>query len=67
MSQEENKIEGYCVKCKSKHEMKNIQQITFKNGRAAKQGNCSKCNTKMFKIGGEKKKKKEEKVATAVS
>jgi len=43
--------EGYCVKCKSKKEMKDAQEITMKNGRPATQGTCPDCGTKMFKIG----------------
>ena len=45
-------MEGYCVKCKSKREMKNEKKVTMKNGRPATQGICSTCGTKMFKIGG---------------
>ena len=43
--------EGYCVKCKEKHEMQDPQEITMKNGRPATQGICPVCGTKMFKIG----------------
>ncbi len=52
---EVNKMEGYCVKCKAKREMKDEKQVTMKNGRPATQGTCSVCGTKMFKIGGNKK------------
>jgi Domain of unknown function (DUF5679) len=44
--------QAYCVKCKSKRDMKNEKQITMKNGRQALSGTCSVCGTKMFKIGG---------------
>jgi hypothetical protein len=44
-------MEGYCVKCKSKREMKSEKKVTMKNGRPATQGICSTCGTKMFKIG----------------
>jgi Domain of unknown function (DUF5679) len=44
--------QAYCVKCKSKRDMKNEKQITMKNGRQALSGTCSVCDTKMFKIGG---------------
>lgn len=44
--------EGYCVKCKSKREIKEAKAITMKNGRPAKQGICPDCGTKIFKIGG---------------
>ena len=43
--------EAYCVKCRSKKEMKDAKQITMKNGKPATQGVCPECGTKMFKIG----------------
>jgi hypothetical protein len=43
--------EAYCVKCKTKREISNAQQITMKNGRPATEGKCPVCGTKMFKIG----------------
>lgn len=43
--------EGYCVKCKSKREIKDAQEIIMKNGRPATQGVCPVCGTKIFKIG----------------
>ncbi|MFZ0326363.1 MAG: DUF5679 domain-containing protein [Nitrososphaeraceae archaeon] len=45
-------IQAYCVKCKSKRDMKDDKQITMKNGRQAITGICTTCGTKMFKIGG---------------
>ena len=45
-------IQAYCVKCKSKRDMKDDKQITMKNGRQAISGICTTCGTKMFKIGG---------------
>ena len=44
-------MEGYCVKCRAKRTMKNVQQITLKNGRPAAQGQCEVCNTKVTRIG----------------
>src|ERR687898_3116312 len=44
--------QAYCVKCKSKRDMKNEKQVTMKNRRQALSGVCSVCGTKMFKIGG---------------
>ena len=55
--QKVKQMEGYCVKCKAKREMKDEKQVTMKNGRPATQGICTVCNTKMFKIGGSKKSK----------
>jgi Zn finger protein HypA/HybF involved in hydrogenase expression len=45
-------VQGYCVKCKAKREMKDPQQIVMKNKRKATKGICPSCGTKMFKIGG---------------
>ncbi len=42
---------AYCMKCKTKVEIKNPKQITLKNGRPAVQGVCSVCGTKVFRIG----------------
>lgn len=44
-------MEAYCVKCKSKREMKDEKKVTMKNGKPATQGICTVCGTKMFKIG----------------
>jgi hypothetical protein len=44
--------QAYCVKCKTKRDMKNEKQVTMKNGRGAISGTCSVCDTKMLKIGG---------------
>ena len=41
---------GYCVKCKSKKEMKDTQNVTMKNGRKAMKGKCATCGTGMYKI-----------------
>lgn len=45
---------GYCVKCKSKKDMKDEQNVTLKNGRSALKGKCTDCGTSMFKILGKK-------------
>ncbi len=47
-------MEGYCVKCKSRREMKNAKAVTMKNGKPATEGVCPTCGTKMFKIGASK-------------
>ena len=44
-------VEGYCVKCRAKKEIKNAKEITMKNGRPATEGVCPDCGTKIFKIG----------------
>ena len=47
-------MEAYCVKCRTKREMQNVQQVTLKNGRPASQGQCAVCSTKIFRIGATK-------------
>jgi hypothetical protein len=44
-------MKAYCMKCRAKKEMKNVKAVTMKNGRAASQGICTTCGTKMFQIG----------------
>ncbi|MCX6778764.1 MAG: DUF5679 domain-containing protein [Candidatus Magasanikbacteria bacterium] len=47
-------MEGYCVKCKAKREMKDVSEVTMpaKGGgtRPAAKGTCPVCSTGMFKI-----------------
>lgn len=47
-------MEGYCLKCKAKKEMKDAAKVTMKNGREAMKGKCPTCGTGMFKILGNK-------------
>jgi len=44
-------MEAYCVKCRAKREMKDVEEVTLKNGKPATKGICTTCGTKMFKIG----------------
>jgi RNase P subunit RPR2 len=47
-------VEGYCVKCKAKREIKDPKNTTIKGkagSRPAVKGTCPKCGTGMFKIG----------------
>ena len=44
-------MEAYCLKCRTKREMKGAKPITMKNGKPATEGNCPECGTRMFKIG----------------
>ncbi len=41
---------AYCVKCKAKTEMNEVETVTMKNGRPAMKGKCSVCGTGMYKI-----------------
>jgi hypothetical protein len=52
------------VKCKAKRDMKDEKRVTMKNGQGALSGICSVCGTKMFKIGGDRKKVVKAKTAT---
>ncbi|MGH1568778.1 MAG: DUF5679 domain-containing protein, partial [Nitrosopumilus sp.] len=47
--------EAYCVKCKTKRIIKNLEETLMKNGRSAIKGTCSVCNCKVFRIGKMKK------------
>ena len=44
------RVRAYCVKCRTKRQMKNPVAVTLKNGRPAIQGICAKCGTKMSLI-----------------
>lgn len=44
-------MDAYCMKCKTKREMKSPESTVMKNGRPATKGICPECGTKMFKIG----------------
>lgn len=43
-------MEGYCLKCKTKREIIEGNEITMKNGRKAIKGKCTICGTVIFKI-----------------
>ena len=45
-------MEGYCVKCKSKKEIKDPVEVTMKNGRKAMKGKCPTCGIGMFRMLG---------------
>lgn len=47
---DENKVIGYCVKCKEKREMKDVEKVEIKPGRPAAKGKCTVCGTGMYKI-----------------
>ena len=46
----EEKIIGYCMRCKEKREMENVKVGTNSKGAKYAQGTCKNCSTKMFKI-----------------
>jgi hypothetical protein len=43
-------MEGYCVKCKGKKEMKDAKKVEIKKGRPAMKGRCPDCGTVMYRI-----------------
>lgn len=49
-------MEAYCVKCRDKREMLDVEEIIMKgkggSKRKAARGVCPKCGTKMFRILG---------------
>jgi len=47
-------MDGYCVKCREKREMKDTREETLKNGRLAMKGKCTVCGTSMCRILGKK-------------
>ena len=46
-------MEGYCIKCKSKKEISDANEVTMKNGRKAMKGRCPSCGTGMLRLLGE--------------
>ena len=44
-------MEAYCLKCRTKREMKDAEQVTMKNGKPATKGVCPTCGTSMYRIG----------------
>ena len=43
-------MEGYCMKCKTKREMKDVKSSKTKRGTTMNKGICTKCGTKMCAI-----------------
>jgi hypothetical protein len=44
-------LNAYCVKCRSKKQIRDPTAVVMKNGRAATSGFCCDCGTKVFRIG----------------
>jgi len=40
-------VEGYCVRCKKKVEMKNPEEVINKRGGKMAKGTCPNCSTKV--------------------
>lgn len=43
-------MQAYCLRCRTKREMRDARQVTLKNGRPAIQGVCPECGAKMYRI-----------------
>ena len=41
----------YCLKCRTRTETTNLEQVTLKNGRPAATGLCAVCGKKKFRMG----------------
>lgn len=42
---------AFCMKCKKSVDIKNPKQVELKNKRLAVAGICSRCGTKVFRMG----------------
>lgn len=42
--------QAFCVKCKTKRDIQDGQQVTMKNGRPAMKGKCGTCGTGLYRI-----------------
>jgi hypothetical protein len=54
-------MEAYCLKCRTKREVKNPESVTLKNMRPATRGLCPVCGTEVYRIG------KREAITTSMS
>lgn len=45
-------MEGYCVKCRVKREMKDTEESVTNKGMRIMKGQCTVCGTRMAKILG---------------
>lgn len=50
LSERKGDMEGYCVKCRDRRELKDPKPVTLSNGRPAIQGTCPVCATKVTRI-----------------
>jgi DNA topoisomerase-1 len=48
---EETKLEAYCVKCKAKREMGDLEPVFTAKAQPATRGTCPVCGTNMFRMG----------------
>ena len=43
-------MQGYCLKCKTKKEIKDAEETVLKNRMKAVKGTCPDCGTRIFRI-----------------
>ena len=43
-------VDGYCMKCRAKREMKDVKTEKTKRGTFMAKGTCTKCGTRMAKV-----------------
>lgn len=44
-------VEVYCLKCRSKADSRDVEQVILKNGRPALRAVCTVCGTNKYRIG----------------
>jgi len=45
-------MEAYCVKCRTKREIKDPEEVTLKNRSKAVRGSCPVCGTRILRLKG---------------
>jgi len=45
-------MEAYCVKCRKKVSIQAPKVVKLSNGRPATKGECPKCGTVVYRLGG---------------
>lgn len=43
-------MDAYCLKCRTKREIRNPRTVNLKDGRSSSQGTCQVCGTKVSRI-----------------
>jgi predicted nucleic acid-binding Zn-ribbon protein len=43
-------VMAYCVKCRAKREVKDVESVILKNKKNAIRGLCAECGTQVFQI-----------------
>lgn len=49
---EETRVEGYCVHCRSRRQMQGAIQVSNRRGGRDLKGHCSVCGKAMYRLGG---------------